>query len=88
MYIKIIITLTSSLCSTLSPANTLLAVAFIVIYPSSFGIIMNDTLEPELAFTYTVFLRYGSNSEKERNTNQFLSILIELLEFILSFDGN
>lgn len=59
-----IITLTSNLCSTLSPAKTLLAVAFILMYPNSLGIIMNDTLEPEFAFTSTFFLRYNSNSEK------------------------
>lgn len=62
-----IITLTSNLCSTLSPAKTLLAVTFIVMYPNSLGIIMNDTLEPELAFTSTFFLRYNSNSEKLNN---------------------
>jgi len=68
------ITLTSNLCSTLSPAKTLLAVTFIVMYPSSLGIIMNDTLEPELAFTSTfpILKNFNKHQFNQFNKHKFI----------------
>jgi hypothetical protein len=75
---KILLTFTSNFFTTESPATGLEAVTFIVMWPSFFGVIMNDKEDPLFALTDTLLRRYSSSSSRQTSTiisdNTFTSL--------------